>query len=96
MNRYPLWKYVLIALAIAVGGLYALPNLFGEAPAVQVSVAKTGMRLDAASTERVEAALKAANIAGKDPIRLTRRDHRSDEGSSADAVHADQSGTVQS
>ena len=65
MNRYPLWKYVLIALAIAVGGLYALPNLFGEAPAVQVSVAKTGMRLDAASTERVEAALKAANIAAE-------------------------------
>ena len=69
MNRYPLWKYVLIALAIAVGGLYALPNLFGEAPAVQVSVAKTGMRLDAASTERVEAALKAANIAA-DSVRL--------------------------
>jgi len=65
MNRYPLWKYVLIALAIAVGGLYALPNLFGEAPAVQVSVAKTGMRLDGASTERVEAALKAANIAAE-------------------------------
>jgi preprotein translocase subunit SecD len=65
MNRYPLWKYVLIALAIAVGGLYALPNVFGEAPAVQVSVAKTGMRLDAASTERVEAALKAANIAAE-------------------------------
>ena len=69
MNRYPLWKYVLIALAIAVGGLYALPNVFGEAPAVQVSVAKTGMRLDAASTERVEAALKAANIAA-DSVRL--------------------------
>ena len=69
MNRYPLWKYALIALAIAVGGLYALPNLFGEAPAVQVSVAKTGMRLDAASTERVEAALKAANIAA-DSVRL--------------------------
>ena len=65
MNRYPLWKYVLIALAIAVGGLYALPNVFGEAPAVQVSVAKTGMRLDGASTERVEAALKAANIAAE-------------------------------
>ena len=69
MNRYPLWKYALIALAIAVGGLYALPNLFGEAPAVQVSVAKTGMRLDAASTERVEASLKAANIAA-DSVRL--------------------------
>jgi len=65
MNRYPLWKYVLIALAIAVGGLYALPNVFGEAPAVQVSVAKTGMRLDGASTERVDAALKAANIAAE-------------------------------
>jgi preprotein translocase subunit SecD len=37
MNRYPLWKYILIGLVLAVGLLYALPNLFGEDPAVQVS-----------------------------------------------------------
>ena len=69
MNRYPFWKYALLALALLVGGLYTLPNVFGEAPAVQVSAAKTGMVLDAASTERVEAALKAANIA-TDSVRL--------------------------
>ena len=34
MNRYALWKYVVLAVAILVGGLYALPNVFGEAPAV--------------------------------------------------------------
>ena len=34
MNRYPLWKYLIIAFALAVGLLYTLPNFFGEAPAV--------------------------------------------------------------
>ena len=62
MNRYQVWKYAIILIALLVGGLYALPNLFGEAPAVQVSVAKTGMRLDTASLARVEDALKAANL----------------------------------
>ena len=59
MNRYPVWKYAIILVALLVGGLYALPNLFGESPAVQVSVAKTGMRLDNAALGRVEEALKA-------------------------------------
>ena len=62
MNRYPVWKYAIILIALLVGGLYALPNLFGEAPAVQVSVAKTGMLLDTASLARVEDALKAAGL----------------------------------
>ena len=35
MNRYPLWKYVIIVLALCVGSLYTLPNFFGESPAVQ-------------------------------------------------------------
>ena len=34
MNRYPLWKYAIIVIALLVGAIYALPNLFGEAPAV--------------------------------------------------------------
>ncbi len=62
MNRYPVWKYAIILIALLVGGLYALPNLFGESPAVQVSVAKAGMRLDTASLVRVEDALKAAGL----------------------------------
>ena len=60
MNRYALWKYVILAIAVVVGGLYALPNVFGEAPAVQVSVAKTSMTLDLGTVTRVEEALKAA------------------------------------
>ena len=62
MNRYPVWKYAILVIALLVGGLYALPNLFGESPAVQVSVAKAGLRLDTASLARVEEALKAAGL----------------------------------
>ncbi|OYZ36653.1 MAG: hypothetical protein B7Y22_04640, partial [Polynucleobacter sp. 16-46-70] len=36
MNRYPLWKYIVILVALLIGGLYSLPNIYGEAPAVQV------------------------------------------------------------
>jgi preprotein translocase subunit SecD len=63
MNRYPVWKYAIILIALVVGGLYALPNLFGESPAVQVSVAKASLKLDAAALTRVEEALKTAGIA---------------------------------
>jgi preprotein translocase subunit SecD len=63
MNRYPVWKYAIILIALVVGGLYALPNLFGESPAVQVSVAKSSLKLDAAALTRVEDALKTAGIA---------------------------------
>jgi preprotein translocase subunit SecD len=62
MNRYALWKYVILAIAVVVGGLYALPNVFGEAPAVQVSVAKTSMTLDLGTVARVEEAIKAAGL----------------------------------
>ncbi|WP_418318358.1 protein translocase subunit SecD [Piscinibacter sakaiensis] len=62
MNRYPLWKYVILAIALLVGIVYSLPNLFGEAPAVQVSSAKATVKVDSAVVDRVEAALKAASI----------------------------------
>jgi preprotein translocase subunit SecD len=62
MNRYPVWKYAILVIALLVGALYALPNLFGESPAVQVSVAKAGMRLDTTALGRVEEALKAAGL----------------------------------
>jgi preprotein translocase subunit SecD len=65
MNRYPVWKYAILLVALIVGGLYALPNLFGESPAVQVSVAKTALKLDAATLTRVEGALKSADIAAE-------------------------------
>ena len=45
MNRYSIWKYLTIAFALIIGGLYTLPNFFGEAPAVQISSAKSGQKL---------------------------------------------------
>jgi preprotein translocase subunit SecD len=63
MNRYPLWKYILILVSLLFGMLYALPNLFGEAPAVQVSPAKSTLKVEPALLEQVESTLKAENIA---------------------------------
>ena len=62
MNRYPVWKYAILVIALLVGGLFALPNLFGESPAVQVSVAKAGLRLDTAALAAVEGALTGAGL----------------------------------
>jgi preprotein translocase subunit SecD len=62
MNRYPLWKYVLIAIALVVGIVYTLPNFFPEVPAVQVSSSKASAKVDAALLATVEEALKAASI----------------------------------
>ena len=63
MNRYPLWKYAILLIVLLISAIYALPNLFGESPAVQVSVAKATLRLDEATRGRVEAALKSAGLA---------------------------------
>jgi preprotein translocase subunit SecD len=62
MNRYPVWKYAIIVIALLVGSLYTLPNFFGEAPAVQVSAAKATLKVDSGTQARVEEALKAAGI----------------------------------
>ena len=62
MNRYPLWKYISIAIVLLVGALYSLPNLFGESPAVQISSAKSAIKVDNALMADVKAALKAQNI----------------------------------
>ncbi len=63
MNRYPLWKYVLIGVALVVGIVYTLPNFFPEVPAVQISTSKASVKVDASTLQKVEEALKAANIA---------------------------------
>ncbi|MBT9598625.1 MAG: protein translocase subunit SecD [Vitreoscilla sp.] len=62
MNRYPLWKYLLLAFALVVGLVYTLPNFFGEAPAVQVSSVKATLKVDANLVPRVEQILAAAGI----------------------------------
>ncbi|MBK7956010.1 MAG: protein translocase subunit SecD [Candidatus Accumulibacter sp.] len=62
MNRYPLWKYVTVALALLFGLVYTLPNFFGESPAVQVSSAKATLKVDDRTRERVASALQTAGI----------------------------------
>ena len=62
MNRFPTWKYALIALTVVAAFLYTLPNFFGESPAVQVSSARSTVNVDAALLARVEDALAKENI----------------------------------
>ncbi len=62
MNRYPVWKYAIIVIALLVGVLYTLPNFFGEAPAVQVSSAKVTVKVDDGVLQKVRLALDGANL----------------------------------
>jgi preprotein translocase subunit SecD len=62
MNRYPWWKYTILAVALIVGLLYTLPNFFGEAPAVQVSAGRSTVKVVAGDIERVNQALAAAGV----------------------------------
>ena len=62
MNRYPLWKYAIILAVLLVAVLFALPNFFGEAPAVQVSSAKSNIKVDAVTQTKIEEALKTAGL----------------------------------
>jgi preprotein translocase subunit SecD len=62
MNRYPLWKYAILVVALLIGLIYTLPNFFGEAPAVQVSSAKVTLKLDSSITARVEQVLSQAGV----------------------------------
>ncbi|MEZ5604564.1 MAG: protein translocase subunit SecD [Burkholderiaceae bacterium] len=63
MNRYPVWKYAIIAMALVFGLLYTLPNFFGEAPAVQVSSGKATLKVEPSMLGRVESVLDGAGIA---------------------------------
>ena len=62
MNRYPLWKYAILLVALLVGVLYTLPNFFGEAPAVQVSSAKATLKIEADFAARVRQLLEAGGV----------------------------------
>lgn len=62
MNRYPWWKYLIMVLALIFGLIYTLPNFFGEAPAVQISSAKSTVKVDLEVKKRVEDALKTAGL----------------------------------
>ena len=62
MNRYPLWKYAILLVVLLISAIYALPNLFGESPAVQVSAARSSVRIDSSTVTRVEQALAAQGV----------------------------------
>ncbi|WP_407278691.1 protein translocase subunit SecD [Aromatoleum evansii] len=62
MNRYPLWKNILIGLVLFFGLIYTLPNFYGEVPAVQVSSGKATLKLDASLNGTIEQALRDAGI----------------------------------
>ncbi|MEE4174647.1 MAG: protein translocase subunit SecD, partial [Xanthomonadales bacterium] len=93
MNQYPAWKYVLILLLVAVGVLYALPNLYGEDPAVQVTSTR-GFELSADVTNRIDDALTAQQIRYKSMERiedqrlLYRFNSNDDQLRAADAMQA--------
>ena len=63
MNRYPVWKYVLIAVALLLGALYTAPNYFVESPALQVTTGKATIKITSDTAAQVESALKSGGIA---------------------------------
>lgn len=64
LNRYPLWKYLMVIFAIAVAALYALPNLYGEDPAIQVTGAR-GASVDMSTLDTVTQALDKEQLSHK-------------------------------
>jgi preprotein translocase subunit SecD len=62
MNRYPVWKYILIAIALLMGALYTAPNYFGESPALQVTTGKSTVKVTSDTTTQVADALKSSGV----------------------------------
>lgn len=65
LNKYPLWKYLLIAVILAISFIYALPNLYPDDPAIQISGNRSALEIGQADLDRAEKALVAAGIAVK-------------------------------
>jgi len=68
MNRYPIWKYLVLAVTLVIAALYTLPNFFGEASAVQVSSLKAMTKVDESTVGRVEEALKNAGVKAEEVV----------------------------
>ncbi len=66
MNRYPVWKYIVIAVVVLLGALYTAPNYFGESPALQITSGKSTVKIDSAVAARVAEVLKAQNLPAAD------------------------------
>ncbi len=62
MNRYPLWKYITVVVALLIGFIYTLPNFFGESPAVQISSAKATLKVDTKTLGLAESTLQTAGV----------------------------------
>jgi preprotein translocase subunit SecD len=64
LNKYPLWKYIMVLMILAIGALYSAPNLYGEDPAIQVSGLR-GAEVNALVLDSVVEKLDNANISYK-------------------------------
>ena len=64
--RYPAWKYILILVVLVISTLYALPSLYPDEPAVQISGAKAGTTIDQTVIQKAEQILKSENISSHD------------------------------
>jgi len=62
MNRYPIWKYILIVVVVLLGALYTAPNYFGQTPALQITSAKSTVKVTSALATQVDTLLKQANV----------------------------------
>ncbi|CAG0952373.1 Protein translocase subunit SecD [Methylophilaceae bacterium] len=62
MNRYPLWKNLLVVVVLVLAVIYSLPNLFGESPAVQITTSKINLKIDSELLARVEEGLKQEGV----------------------------------
>ena len=67
LNRFPLWKNLMVIIIVLIGGLYALPNLYGEDPSVQISGTR-GQEVNTETLSQVEHALAGANISPKSTL----------------------------
>ncbi len=65
INQYPWWKYLFIVLVLGIGALYALPNIYGTDPALQISASKNA-KIDSGTQQQVEGMLSGANIPVKE------------------------------
>lgn len=62
MNHYPLWKYIIVLVALLLGAIYTLPNFFGESPAVQISSTKATIKVNDDTLEKIQQILQNSNI----------------------------------
>ncbi|GAB2905640.1 protein translocase subunit SecD [Uliginosibacterium flavum] len=69
MNRYPLWKNLMIGVVLILGLLYTLPNFYGEVPAVQISAARSTVKVDNALEAKTLEILSAAKIVPQGTLR---------------------------